>query len=398
MKLGADHGDALSSMNNLANCYSAMGRDQEALALREETLKLRKAAFGADHADTLMSMNNLADSYSAVERYDDALKLFEETLTLRKAKLGVDHPDTLESMNNLATCFSDLGRLQEALELKEETLKRRKMKLGATHPDTLQSMNNLANGYAAVGRHQEALALREETFKLRQAKLGSDHPSTLSSMNKLANSYLTLGRQAEAAALYEQTALGVERRNFQVEIAGEVVHATIRCCEQMKDFIKAESWRRKWLALSKEKYGADSLEYGHELLGLCGNLIEQKRYTEAEVSLRECVPLLTSKEPESGRTFYALVLLGTALAGQKEYIPAEQKMLQGMEGISKVLKAPPRSPADRRFAQAKQLDSCERLIQLYSDWGKTAEAAKWRTELDTLKAAKEAEAQAAKVK
>ena len=40
-------------MNNLANSYSELGRNAEALKLREETLALRKATLGPDHPDTL---------------------------------------------------------------------------------------------------------------------------------------------------------------------------------------------------------------------------------------------------------------------------------------------------------------------------------------------------------
>ena len=61
-----------------------------------------KAKLGPDHPDTLTSMNNLATGYQAAGKLDLALPLFEQTLKLRKAKLGPDHPDTLTSMNNLA--------------------------------------------------------------------------------------------------------------------------------------------------------------------------------------------------------------------------------------------------------------------------------------------------------
>ena len=44
-----------------------------------------------------MSMNNLAISYAVLGRQAEALKLREETCRC-KAKLGPDHPDTLWSM------------------------------------------------------------------------------------------------------------------------------------------------------------------------------------------------------------------------------------------------------------------------------------------------------------
>jgi serine/threonine protein kinase len=203
--LGPDHPNTLASMANLANSYSAAGRTQDALKLREETHARRKATLGPDHPETLRSMNNLAQSYFATGRRQDALKLHEETLKRKKAVVGPDHPDTLGSMNNLANAFEAVGRMQEALKLRQETLERQKATLGSDHPDTLASMNNLAESYFFTGRTQKAVNLHEETLKRRKVILGPDHPLTLTSMNNLAISYAAVGRTQEALKLDEET-------------------------------------------------------------------------------------------------------------------------------------------------------------------------------------------------
>ena len=69
-------------------------------------------------------MHNLASSYAILGRVDEALRLREETLALRRKKLGPDDPDTLASMNNLALSYGDAGRHADALKLREETLAR----------------------------------------------------------------------------------------------------------------------------------------------------------------------------------------------------------------------------------------------------------------------------------
>jgi hypothetical protein len=53
---------------------------------------------------------------------DEAIALDEELLKLRKAKLGTDHRDTLISRINLADAYRDAGR-PEAIALNETTLK-----------------------------------------------------------------------------------------------------------------------------------------------------------------------------------------------------------------------------------------------------------------------------------
>ena len=276
-RLGPDHPDTLLSMNNLANSYAGLGRQAEALKLREETLALRKAKLGPDHPDTLASMNNLATSYYALGRHTEALKLREEALALQKAKLGPDHPYTLASMNNLARSYAALGRQAEALKLYEETLVLRKAKHGPDHPETLWSMNNLATSYADLGRHAEALKLGEETLALRKAKLGPDHPDTLLSMYNLAVSYAALGRQAEALKLREET-----------------------------------------LALQKAKLGPDHPNTLLSMYSLAQSLVDLDRPSESVAIIDDCLRRVEGKVVDPRLVPFALELRLRACAKQKD--------------------------------------------------------------------------------
>ena len=71
---------------------------------------LMKAKLGQDHPDTLSSMNNLAIAYRDTGRLSEALPLYEEALRLGKAKLAPDHPNTLMYMNNLANAWDKCSR------------------------------------------------------------------------------------------------------------------------------------------------------------------------------------------------------------------------------------------------------------------------------------------------
>lgn len=50
---------------HLASSYSALGRHDEAVALREETLAFHKRGMPEDHPWIATNMGNLASSYSA---------------------------------------------------------------------------------------------------------------------------------------------------------------------------------------------------------------------------------------------------------------------------------------------------------------------------------------------
>ncbi len=203
--LGPDHPDTLANRNNLALAYRDAGRNAEAIALLETTLKLRKARLGSDHPDTLVSGNNLGEAYLKVGRTAEAIALLEETVKLMTSKLGPDHPNTLASRNNLGTAYLAGGRTREAIAMHEETLKLSTSKLGPDHPNTLASRRNLALALRGAGRNSEALALDEETLKLSTSKLGPDNPDSLTSRSNLALAYRDAGRTADAFALFETT-------------------------------------------------------------------------------------------------------------------------------------------------------------------------------------------------
>jgi hypothetical protein len=372
---GADHADTLKSMANLAGAYRAAGKSDLALPLYEETLKLMKARLGADHADTLASMNNLASGYWAAEMPARALTLYEETLKRRKATLGADHRDTLTSMNNLATCYWALGKRDLALPLFEDTLKRLKANVGADHPYTIGSMNNLAASYEAAGKRDLALPLFAESLRLTKAKLGADHPDTLLSLNNLGTSYRAAMKLALALPLFQEAAAGIEKRRFQHEYAPRIVNNLIDCHERLRQFDRAETWRRKWLGVVKERSGAGSLPYADELRQLSTNLLAQKRLTDAEVVIREGLAIREQQQPDDWMTFSTRLTLGGTLLAQKKYAAAEPLLLAGYEGLKLREKMIP--PQDiMRLSQGIQF-----LVHLYEATGKTDDAAKWRKEL-----------------
>ncbi len=74
-------------------------------------------------------------------------------------------------------------------------------------------------------------------------------------------------------------------------------------------------------------------------------------------------------------------MLGGALLGQKKYADAEPLLLAGYEGMKQREKTIP-PPGKVRIPEA-----VERLVQLYEAMDKKDDAAKWRKELESIKAA-----------
>jgi tetratricopeptide (TPR) repeat protein len=134
------------------------------------------------------------------------------------------------------------------------------------------------------------------------------------------------------------------------------------------------------------------------ILGLRGhNLVAQQKYAEAEAPLRQCLAIWERRLPQGGDFFlalsrrgaareyaYAKSLLGAALMGRKDYAGAEPLLSEGYEG----LKPQPGFNEDLTpLARRYRVEALGRLVQLYNEWGKPDEAARWRTELEAAKAA-----------
>jgi hypothetical protein len=111
-----------------------------------------------------------------------------------------------------------------------------------------------------------------------------------------------------------------------------------------------------------------------DALGRLGELrLEQARYSEAEVALRECLTVLETKLPD-WRTFHARSLLGGSLTEQKKYSTAEPLLLAGFDGMKqRAATIPP--PGRIRLPEA-----AARLAELCASAGRPAEAARWRAE------------------
>jgi tetratricopeptide (TPR) repeat protein len=100
-RLGDDHPDVATSLNNLALLYYFQGKYNEAEPLYQQALALRQKLLGDDHLDVAFSLNNLAGLYNSQGKYNEAKSLYQQALNICEQRLGVDHPHTIIVRGNL---------------------------------------------------------------------------------------------------------------------------------------------------------------------------------------------------------------------------------------------------------------------------------------------------------
>jgi eukaryotic-like serine/threonine-protein kinase len=375
-KLGADHPDTVAVLNNLAALYRDQGRFAEAEPLFKQVLESWRARLGADHPRTLRAMNNLATLYLSRQRFDEAEPLLVEAVRLSRAKLGTDHPATLQTVYNLGGLYMERARYQDAEPQFRQVYESRRFKLGDDHPDTIASLNSLALVQNAEGNYQSAEPIFRQVLEMRRAKLGPDHVDTIRSMNNLALLYRDRGRLHEANQLLDEAVahatkrLGLSHPQTQRTILNQA-----EVLSKMSKPELAEPRLRELAAFLRDTPGSTDLAYAHQLERLAENLLEQKKYADSAVTIRECFAIVGEREPERWTTFRVQSLLGAALLGEGKYVEAESMLLQGYEGLKLHER---KIPNDARF---QLYHSLEWICHLYEAWGKPEQAGEWKKKL-----------------
>ena len=99
-----------SSMNNLANTYSALGRHQDALVMEEKTLEFRRRVLPENHPDIGISCFNLGNSCHIVGDLHRALQFAREALRIFQATLPPSHPLFTQVQQLVLRCEGDTAR------------------------------------------------------------------------------------------------------------------------------------------------------------------------------------------------------------------------------------------------------------------------------------------------
>ncbi|HLP88444.1 MAG TPA: tetratricopeptide repeat protein [Nostocaceae cyanobacterium] len=210
-RLGEEHPNVATSLNNLAVLYYCQGRYDEAELLSQQALDLYRRLLGEENLDVANSLDNLAVLYISKGVYSEAEPLLQQALSLRLRMLGKEHLDVATSLNSLAKFYCSQGRYNEAEPLLLEALRITQLLQGNEHPEVATSLNNLGVLYRSLGRYDEAEPLLVQALKLRQHLLGEEHPDIAASMNNLGVLYCSQGRYNEAENCFVQ-ALKLGRR------------------------------------------------------------------------------------------------------------------------------------------------------------------------------------------
>ncbi len=104
----------------LGRLYYAQGTYHQAEPLYQQCLEITRSRLGKEHPDVATILNNLGLLYHSIGRDDQAKPLYQQALEIAEPKLGSNHPMTLIYRQNLEILRSPLrtGIYRACLRLK----------------------------------------------------------------------------------------------------------------------------------------------------------------------------------------------------------------------------------------------------------------------------------------
>jgi eukaryotic-like serine/threonine-protein kinase len=362
--------------------YESLGEYKKAELLLARAYELQRQHAGEDAPDTLDAALYLARLYRSQSDFSKAEPLFLRVLEGRRRLSGDDHRETLRAVFALAMTYFFRDELDRAEPLFVQALEAGLRAHGDRDPDTLRLMFGLGANYYTLERYDKAEPLLVRALKGQRAVRGDKHPETLATRAVLAAVYLQMNRLPEAEREAQQTYLD------QLEVWGKTNPITLTSQGLLARVYLAQGRRgdadpllrglREQAPLLQERPFPIAIwtigDVGDALLG-------QRDFVEAESFLRLYLDLAGKKLPDGWRRSARVSALGACQLGQKKYAEAEPLLLKGYEGLRQHEERIPAS-----FRRTRLTEALERLVQLYDEWAKPDEAAKWRKELEAAKA------------
>jgi tetratricopeptide (TPR) repeat protein len=412
--LGAEHPDTLTTMNRLGVALSNRNKLAEAEQIHRQTLETQRRVLGEEHIDTLRSLVDLGTVFLEQRRYVEAEALLRQALETECNILGDEHPETMRAMNALALVLERQEQYAEAEELHRRTWEVDERILGPDHPRTQLAMNSLLRVLRTQGKVAETRPLVARRIN-RLKRLAQRPDAGAPALRNCALELLTCEpadlRDPRAALPFAERAAALDGRQDPdildtLALAYELNGDLDRAIETQRDAIARAraggpynreeletrlvdlllakgdvleaakvSWRELAARLG-DSLPADSIVGGS--LALRGEtLMKEGAFGQAEPLLRACLAM-RQKALTEGHWLIADTksLLGEALAGQDKFAEAERMLLEGYAGME-------RSPqADERRKRA----AVQRIVGLYSAWGKPDRAAVWQRSLEGMPA------------
>jgi tetratricopeptide (TPR) repeat protein len=188
---------------HLAAIAMESGSYDEARALGERVLELRRSRLGPEHYTVASVLVNLGNVLNRQGHLAEARQAYEEALAIWERTLGLQHPDLAIVLLNLGNTLTVQGDLAEAKAVLGRAIAIQSASLPADHPDLAMSLLNLGLVHQESGELDEAFALVQRATAMSE-RAAPQHPDVGLGYYNMGRLEAARGRLPEAEVAYER--------------------------------------------------------------------------------------------------------------------------------------------------------------------------------------------------
>ena len=392
----------------LGGAYFNLGDHKRAEALFLDALKLRRGRGDKNAPAVASSLKYLGLVYSGQSRWDEAEACHREALAIQQTMTTPEPAEVARTLSALGWVLGQQAKFTEAETSLQRALDQQRALSPTPGAEVASTLTRLGSVLMQEGRVQDAETALTEALAINRQVFGPASIQVASSLNILAVTVaLDQRRLSEAIALYREafqireyvkdpnsrrpTAAGVERNALgEIRAAVSAAHASARTVNppapleamlhQRDSLDQVENALREAQRFAHTQYAKESWEESFYLALTTWVLLQENKFEAAEAAARQCLAIRLKLRPDDWSVFHAQHLLGAARAGQKHLAEAETLLIEGYNGM-KARRA--RMP---EFHLPRIGECAQRIIEFYTENGRTEDLANWQAEFNGLDA------------
>jgi eukaryotic-like serine/threonine-protein kinase len=211
-----------TALDNLRVLSLALGRKSDfvrAEATARELVRRNIASLGAEHTRTISARGAFGIVLLQQKKYAEAVAEFDTLVPLSERVYGTDNQATISIYGSYAHALRLSGRVAESGPVFEKALQGAIKSAGPNSGYTLQFEGNMAGHELATGQPKLALARLARIDAAMKAAFEESSPSRIDAVRMAAKAHAALGNASRARALWQNVLASVQRPEARNEKA-----------------------------------------------------------------------------------------------------------------------------------------------------------------------------------